>query len=420
MPPELRKLLATADALAAKAKGAVLSATRDIRKEILFLAGELNVAGSAEARESIFAQVTKRFAKLGKRLSALFTYMDETAVRRGGRAASESTGLEVKISPAHAKAVIAAVTKGGSARLAATMTRSMNDNIVSALRNATVSAFREQAVDGLTNDEMAKVLLQKWQAAAKDPANVQFVDRSGRVWDTETYINMNVRTNAMNVYNDVLVESIGKATGSDLVMVSSDGDADCRLCFPWEGRILSITGKTREFPTYEEAKAAGLFHPNCVHTLEPVDEELDADEVELQRNFPPPADMTPSAMDEQRYEIDINRKMMNEGLSLKEAKVAVDRDNLANAMREGLASGKADEVVAKLTDEQVNALCPNGNPPRFAPAKDNAGGEEWNRGSNGGVLYIDRKELTAERLVKVSGVEEGKPVRKPDIKVVRS
>lgn len=417
MPPELQQVMTTADALVQKAKGAVLSAARDIQKEILYLAGELNIAGSSDAREAVFAQVSKKIAKLNKRLSALFAYMDETAVKEAGAAASSGIGLEVKISNAHAKEIISAVTRGGSARLAATMTRAMNDNIISALRDATVSAFREQAIGGLTNAEMKKVLLQKWKAVAKDPANLQFVDKRGRVWDTDTYINMNVRTNAMNVYNDALVENIGKATGSDLVMVSRGGDPDCRLCFPWEGRILSITGKTKGFPTYDDAKRAGLFHPNCVHTLEPVDEDLDADEINLQKQFKPPAEMTPKAMDEQRYEIDINRKMLKNGLTVEQAKIAVDRDNLADSIRQGLIEENAEKIVAKLTDEQVNALCPDGNPPKFEPIKNNGGEAVWNKGSNGGTLYIDKKTLTTSRLIAVSNIAAGKPVMKPEVKV---
>lgn len=419
MPPELQQVMANADALVLKAKGAVLSAARDIQKEILYLAGELNIAGSAEAREAVFAQVSKKVAKLNKRLSALFAYMDEMAVKKAGKAASDGTGIEVKISNAHAKEIISAVTRGGSARLAATMTRAMNDNIVAALRDATVSAFREQAVGGLTNAELKKVLLQKWKTVAKDPKNLQFVDKRGRVWDTDTYINMNVRTNAMNVYNDALVENIGKATGSDLVMVSRGGDPDCRLCFPWEGRILSITGKTKGFPTYDDAKRAGLFHPNCVHTLEPVDDELDADEINLQRQFPPPAEMTPKAMDDQRYEIDINRKMLSDGLSVEQAKIAVDRDNLTDAIRQGLIEEDAEKIVAKLTDEQVNALCPDGNPPKFEPVKNNDGVAEWNKGSNGGTLYIDKKALSTEKIVAVANVAAGKPVVKPEVKVAQ-
>jgi hypothetical protein len=52
--------------------------------------------------------------------------------------------------------------------------------------------------------------------------------------------------------------------GHDLIKVSTHRGA-CPLCEPWQGKILSITGKTEGYPTLEEAKAAGLFHPNCRH-----------------------------------------------------------------------------------------------------------------------------------------------------------
>jgi len=50
--------------------------------------------------------------------------------------------------------------------------------------------------------------------------------------------------------------------GHDLVKVSTHRGA-CELCQPWQGKVLSITGKTKGYRTLEEAKAAGLFHPNC-------------------------------------------------------------------------------------------------------------------------------------------------------------
>ena len=52
--------------------------------------------------------------------------------------------------------------------------------------------------------------------------------------------------------------------GHDLVKVSTHRGA-CELCQPWQGKILSITGKTKGYPTLEEAKAAKLFHVNCRH-----------------------------------------------------------------------------------------------------------------------------------------------------------
>ena len=50
----------------------------------------------------------------------------------------------------------------------------------------------------------------------------------------------------------------------------------CKLCLPWEGRVLAATGAGTftengvvfdVAATIQEAIAAGLFHPNCRHTL---------------------------------------------------------------------------------------------------------------------------------------------------------
>jgi hypothetical protein len=42
--------------------------------------------------------------------------------------------------------------------------------------------------------------------------------------------------------------------------------------------VLSISGKTKGYPTFAEAKVAGLMHPNCRHTVSlyiDLDKELD-------------------------------------------------------------------------------------------------------------------------------------------------
>lgn len=411
MPPPLKELLSSAETLIAKAKGAVAVAAKDIQKEVLYLSSKLDIASSADNRELVYAAVEKRIGELGNKLNALFVYADSNAVLKANQQAAKATGVQIKISKHHANAIIDAVQKAGGENIAATMTANMQNHVITALRNSVVSAMREQALTGGSMKSLQQAIKAKWEVAAQTSEGLAFVDKGGRVWNTDTYLNMNVRTNAMRIYNDALVNQIGKATGSDLVMVSRGGDPNCKHCFPWEGRILSITGNTKGFPTYDEARAAGCFHPNCVHTLEPVDEELDADEIALQRQFTPPKDLSDrEAMDNQRYEIDIARKMQNEGLEATAAKIAVDRDNLADSMRQGLILADAENIVAGLTDEQVNALCPNGNPPEFLSAKYSDGVETWNKGKAGGVLYVKPKTITTEKLVKVSGVGAGKQV----------
>jgi len=75
--------------------------------------------------------------------------------------------------------------------------------------------------------------------------------------------------------------------GHDLVKVSTHIGA-CELCQPWQGKILSITGKTEGYPTLEEAKAAGLFHPNCRHAYGLyIDLDKEIEELEAELNLSP-------------------------------------------------------------------------------------------------------------------------------------
>jgi hypothetical protein len=102
-----------------------------------------------------------------------------------------------------------------------------------------------------------------------------FVDSAGRNWGIDTYAEMATRTTLNRAAIGGHVDTL-KANDQDLVLVS-DSPEECPLCRPWEGRVLSLTGKTRgrvQFGdgseaniagTVDEARAAGLFHPNCTH-----------------------------------------------------------------------------------------------------------------------------------------------------------
>lgn len=378
------------------AEAEIRKAQRAIRRDILELTRELDVGRSAGAREEVVSAVQRRIARLKKRLARVENAALEYAAREAVRDGSQKAGVEVRYSKERADEMIGILAGDRGKNLAAVFTENMEANVIDALRTATVAALRENAVAGGTKKELARALEEKWLGAAQNGETFQFVDAGGHVWDTKTYVAMNVRTNAMRVYNDCLADTIGRATGSDLVRVSSGGDPDCRLCFPWEGRILSLTGKTEGFPTYEEAREAGLFHPNCVHTPEAVDELLDKDEIALQKAHP--VDMetaTPEELDENRYQIDQDR-YRRRGMDAERARLAVDRDNLEASIRAGLLREDARQIVDGMTDAQVTALCPNGNPPSFEPTKKatrddpHAAEEKWRHGSRGGTVHIDR------------------------------
>lgn len=124
-----------------------------------------------------------------------------------------------------------------------------------------------------------------------------FVDKAGRSWDMASYAEMAVRSvtarAAVEGHVDVLDEM-----GVGLVMVS-DAPLECPLCARWEGEVLTLNGppgphtvlaehaapleqprrgllrRRPEAPpvvvhvagSLIEARAAGLFHPNCRHSL---------------------------------------------------------------------------------------------------------------------------------------------------------
>lgn len=90
-------------------------------------------------------------------------------------------------------------------------------------------------------------------------------DKGGKTWDLDTYAEMLFRTKAVEARNRGLINRVAE-NDYDLVQVS-DHNANCDLCSPWEGKILSVSGATEGYDTVAEAEADGLFHPNCRHAI---------------------------------------------------------------------------------------------------------------------------------------------------------
>lgn len=99
-----------------------------------------------------------------------------------------------------------------------------------------------------------------------------FTDRSGRDWALSSYVEMAVRTAAARAQNASHLERM-QAIGVEYFTVAKSVHP-CPLCFPWQGRVITITPITAPVipvaGTLEQATAAGLFHPNCAHVLVPV------------------------------------------------------------------------------------------------------------------------------------------------------
>ncbi|MFE5628468.1 phage minor capsid protein [Streptomyces sp. NPDC056543] len=112
-----------------------------------------------------------------------------------------------------------------------------------------------------------------------------FVDSAGRRWDMASYAEMAVRSVTARAAIEGHIDALAEIRVG--LVIVSDAPLECPLCRPWEGEILTLgsaTGPhTVRLPnelahgrttvavhvagSLVEARAAGLFHPNCRHSL---------------------------------------------------------------------------------------------------------------------------------------------------------
>ena len=118
-----------------------------------------------------------------------------------------------------------------------------------------------------------------------------FKDKAGKQWNMRTYAEMVARTTTMEAHVQGTANRLLE-NGQDLIKVTTHGDS-CSMCTPWQGKVLSLTGKTEGYPTLEEAKSQGLFHPNCGHDFglyiedfgKEEEPEIESKEVKLQKEL---------------------------------------------------------------------------------------------------------------------------------------
>lgn len=112
-----------------------------------------------------------------------------------------------------------------------------------------------------------------------------FIDSAGREWSPEAYINMDIRTTVKNTALDTTF-SVMDDLGQDVFEVSSHPGSRPK-CRPWQGKLISRSGKTTEITDLRGKKHKviplsetsfgepdGLFGINCGHRLKGVSDGL--------------------------------------------------------------------------------------------------------------------------------------------------
>ncbi|MFE0877309.1 phage minor capsid protein [Streptomyces smyrnaeus] len=164
-------------------------------------------------------------------------------------------------------------------RLTATH-RSILRAVVDGFRDIVSTVVGDVALGTATRRQATQNAMQRFA----DRGIRAFVDRAGRRWQLTSYAEMAVRTATARAATEAHTRTLTDA-GIELVIVS-DAPRECPLCRPWEGRILAIDGPTgkrtietehatedgrtvrvRVAGSLDEARRAGLQHPNCRHSV---------------------------------------------------------------------------------------------------------------------------------------------------------
>lgn len=171
---------------------------------------------------------------------------------------------DVKHAPVDTEAVVA-LARDLTGKLGNTGTpilRSMDDVYRRVIADVTARAL----LGAQTRREVAQEALDEFARRGI----TGYWDRKGRRWEIEAYTEMATRSSLMNAAIEGHAARL-EANGFDLVVIS-DVPQECKLCRPWEGKVLSLSGGidaavgVTVAGTLDEARAGGLFHPGCRHS----------------------------------------------------------------------------------------------------------------------------------------------------------
>ena len=145
--------------------------------------------------------------------------------------------------------------------------------------------LRKVGIEGVGNVVVGS---ETWQTAARkirdkiiSEANIKvpYYNKKGdviRFVHAQDYAKMVSRTTTANVFREGAKDRILDTFGDDgdLVEIIGKSIFPDSPCIPYQGKILSLEGQTKGYTTIKEAKANGLFHPNCIHNFAVTDKVM--------------------------------------------------------------------------------------------------------------------------------------------------
>ena len=341
----------------------------------------------AASQQKLFDEIAATYAEMAAASDKYLKDEVTAAALLGGRAAAKDAAASgvalVKWSEARARRYWKYVNPQQGKNLAAVFTDKMAADTIAALRQSVVEVTRRAAIEGMSLKDQHKAIQESWNRLTGDDSNFQFVDRSGKAWDNARYLQMLSRTTAQRVYRDSYADRLAES-GFKLVRITSLGAADCPVCKAWQGVICAIAGGDGKYPTIEQARAAGVWHPNCMCSMEYVDEDLDAEDIEAQAEAGP-VDWTDEDAVQKRTDDIALDKFKAQGMDEAEAADALTRAKVEEAIRTELFLENSEDLANGFSHEQLEDFRKNGVP-EFVLTKGKQKPEVAD-----GTVYIDRK-----------------------------
>lgn len=151
------------------------------------------------------------------------------------------------------------------------VTRNTELSIKQFIRDTMTKHLNIRNLQNMGREDLYKKLVseltgKKLQQAVKDNM-IAIVDKAGRRWKVDNYVEMVARTKAQEIVTDGMKQYVENNNGhGDLARIPVN-PTTVDACLDFEGLIISMTGATKGYRTYDELKATNLiFHPHCRHT----------------------------------------------------------------------------------------------------------------------------------------------------------
>lgn len=155
--------------------------------------------------------------------------------------------------------VLISETQEAFATALTTVGRTAGQLLSQAVKDQITLELAEGTLTGATR----RAISDRVKAALKAGGVTGLVDKRGAKWELDRYAAMLARTKLMEARNTGVANKMLE-NGYDLVEITG-GNSTHSACAKWEYKIVSLSGKSTEYPSLADAKADGIFHPNCQH-----------------------------------------------------------------------------------------------------------------------------------------------------------